>query len=120
MIRRQAADSDLEPRSCPHGFDGRGKEPHALGLRPRRVGCRAQVDCTAPVSESLCIKHRIDAFPTILVFRKDDTVLLWPWRAVYIRRLITRGHKCIHFLNFERMRAAAEGGWMARTRKVQA
>jgi hypothetical protein len=24
-------------------------------------------------SESLCIKYRIDAFPTILVFRKDDT-----------------------------------------------
>ena len=32
-----------------------------------------QVDCTHPSSESLCIKYRIDAFPTILVFRKDDT-----------------------------------------------
>jgi len=32
-----------------------------------------KVDCTAPASEALCIKHRIDAFPTILVFRKDDT-----------------------------------------------
>mmetsp|Transcript_64260 Transcript_64260/g.94085 ORF Transcript_64260/g.94085 Transcript_64260/m.94085 type:complete len:477 (-) Transcript_64260:454-1884(-) len=33
----------------------------------------AKVDCTHPSSESLCIKYRIDAFPTILVFRKDDT-----------------------------------------------
>lgn len=33
----------------------------------------AKVDCTASTSEALCIKHRIDAFPTILVFRKDDT-----------------------------------------------
>jgi len=32
-----------------------------------------KVDCTSPQSESLCIKYRIDAFPTILVFRKDDT-----------------------------------------------
>jgi hypothetical protein len=32
-----------------------------------------QVDCTGHASESLCIKYRIDAFPTILVFRKDDT-----------------------------------------------
>ncbi len=32
-----------------------------------------QVDCTASNSEALCIKNRIDAFPTILVFRKDDT-----------------------------------------------
>ena len=31
------------------------------------------MDCTHPSSESLCIKHRVDAFPTILVFRKDDT-----------------------------------------------
>mmetsp|Transcript_56784 Transcript_56784/g.133047 ORF Transcript_56784/g.133047 Transcript_56784/m.133047 type:complete len:475 (-) Transcript_56784:90-1514(-) len=31
-----------------------------------------KVDCTATESESLCIKYRIDAFPTILVFRKDD------------------------------------------------
>eukprot|EP00287_Rhodomonas_sp_CCMP768_P004389 CAMPEP_0196740402 /NCGR_PEP_ID=MMETSP1091-20130531/31598_1 /TAXON_ID=302021 /ORGANISM="Rhodomonas sp., Strain CCMP768" /LENGTH=474 /DNA_ID=CAMNT_0042085543 /DNA_START=59 /DNA_END=1483 /DNA_ORIENTATION=+ len=33
----------------------------------------AKVDCTATESESLCIKYRIDAFPTILVFRKDDS-----------------------------------------------
>jgi len=33
----------------------------------------AKVDCTHPSSESLCIKWRVDAFPTILVFRKDDT-----------------------------------------------
>jgi len=33
----------------------------------------AKVDCTSKASESLCIKNRIDAFPTILVFRKDDT-----------------------------------------------
>eukprot|EP00290_Baffinella_frigidus_P009705 CAMPEP_0180131924 /NCGR_PEP_ID=MMETSP0986-20121125/8695_1 /TAXON_ID=697907 /ORGANISM="non described non described, Strain CCMP2293" /LENGTH=472 /DNA_ID=CAMNT_0022071865 /DNA_START=19 /DNA_END=1437 /DNA_ORIENTATION=+ len=32
-----------------------------------------KVDCTGHSSESLCIKYRIDAFPTILVFRKDDT-----------------------------------------------
>jgi len=32
-----------------------------------------KVDCTAHASESLCIKNRVDAFPTILVFRKDDT-----------------------------------------------
>lgn len=32
----------------------------------------AKVDCTGRDSESLCIKHRIDAFPTIMVFRKDD------------------------------------------------
>jgi len=33
----------------------------------------AKVDCTHPDSESLCVKYRIDAFPSILVFRKDDT-----------------------------------------------
>jgi len=32
----------------------------------------AKVDCTHQSSEALCIKYRIDAFPTILVFRKDD------------------------------------------------
>jgi len=32
-----------------------------------------KVDCTAKASEALCIKNRIDAFPTVLVFRKDDT-----------------------------------------------
>ena len=33
-----------------------------------------QVDCTSPGGDLLCVKHRVDAFPTILVFRKDDTV----------------------------------------------
>jgi thiol-disulfide isomerase/thioredoxin len=33
----------------------------------------AKVDCTAPGGDVLCVQHRVDAFPTILVFRKDDT-----------------------------------------------
>jgi len=33
----------------------------------------AKVDCTGKDSETLCVKHRVDAFPTIMVFRKDDS-----------------------------------------------
>merc|ERR1712216_605986 len=50
------------------------KSAAAVGERhPGHTIVLAKVDCTHPSSESLCIKHRVDAFPTILVFRKDDT-----------------------------------------------
>ena len=32
----------------------------------------AKVDCTSDKAESLCTTHKIDAFPTIMVFRRDD------------------------------------------------
>jgi len=32
----------------------------------------AKVDCTADKSEALCTRFKIDAFPTIMVFRKED------------------------------------------------
>ncbi|EKX54421.1 hypothetical protein GUITHDRAFT_99900 [Guillardia theta CCMP2712] len=32
----------------------------------------AKVDCTSDKAESLCTKYHIDAFPSIMVFRKDD------------------------------------------------
>jgi thiol-disulfide isomerase/thioredoxin len=32
----------------------------------------AKVDCTSDKSEALCTTHKIDAFPTIMVFRRDD------------------------------------------------
>jgi thiol-disulfide isomerase/thioredoxin len=31
----------------------------------------AKIDCTSDKSESLCTKYKIDAFPTIMVFRKE-------------------------------------------------
>lgn len=34
----------------------------------------AKVDCTADNAESLCTKYHIDAFPTIMVFRKVNEV----------------------------------------------
>lgn len=32
----------------------------------------AKVDCTSDKAEALCTTHKIDAFPTIMVFRRDD------------------------------------------------
>ena len=51
----------------------RGPAPEGVvapGL-PGRVGI-AKVDCTTPMGEPLCRKHKVAAFPTIMLFRPMD------------------------------------------------